>query len=174
MQDHKKRSANMYPQQYAYYGWIPVRVAPAEGAGGEAPCLQKALPLIKEAVQGEREDELFYQHLISLAPSKEEKGIIASIRDDERKHNRMFRQIYKDLTGKEIQAPEKTPFERPSSYLDGIRTALFGELKAVENYRRIRQCLPAGGPYRDMLFEIITDELRHASKYNYLFALNRK
>ncbi|MGV2686777.1 ferritin-like domain-containing protein, partial [Clostridium perfringens] len=26
--------------------------------------------------------------------------------------------------------------------------------------------------YRDMLFDIITDELRHASKYNYLFTLN--
>lgn len=51
------------------------------------------MTLTKRSVQGEREDELFYQYLISIAPSREEKEIIASIRDDERKHNRIFRQI---------------------------------------------------------------------------------
>jgi len=28
------------------------------------------------------------------------------------------------------------------------------------------------GPYKDTLFDIITDELKHASKYNYRFTLN--
>ncbi|KZL88551.1 hypothetical protein CLMAG_62060 [Clostridium magnum DSM 2767] len=46
--------------------------------------LEEALALIKEAIQGEREDELFYDYLLSLAPTKEEKDIIASIRDDEK------------------------------------------------------------------------------------------
>ena len=136
------------------------------------PQLQEALNDIRKAVQGEREDELFYDYLISVAPTKEEKEIIASIRDDERRHNQIFRRIYKDFTGMDIVSmDEEKTFEKPESYLEGIKKALFGELAAVERYRNIRRALPIG-PYRDMLFDIITDELRHASKYNYLFTLN--
>lgn len=134
--------------------------------------LKKSLQLIKEAVEGEREDELFYDYLISIAKDSRDKEIIASIRDDERKHNRMFRKIYKDFTGMDIPMSNDTNFKKPSSYVEGIEMALFGELAAVEKYRVIRQGLP-NGPYRDMLFEIITDELKHASKYNYLYTKNR-
>lgn len=35
------------------------------------------------------------------------------------------------------------------------------------------RCLP-NGKYRDMLFEIITDELKHSAKYNDLFTVNVK
>ncbi|MGH4122249.1 MAG: ferritin-like domain-containing protein [Clostridium sp.] len=135
------------------------------------PQLQEALVGVKEAVQGEREDELFYDYLISVAPTREEKDIIVSIRDDERKHNRLFRKIYKDFTGMEVPTGGEETFEKPKSYLDGIKKALFGELRAVEKYRAIRRALPMGS-YRDVLFEIITDEIKHSSKYNYLFILN--
>ena len=135
------------------------------------PQLQEALEGVKEAVQGEREDELFYNYLISVAPTREEKDIIASIRDDERRHNRLFRKIYKDFTGMEVPSGEEETFERPKSYIDGIKKALFGELRAVEKYRAIRSALPLG-PYRDILFDIVTDEIKHSSKYNYLFTLN--
>lgn len=137
-----------------------------------SPQLQEALNEVKEAVQGEREDELFYDYLISVAPTKEEKDIIGTIRDDERRHNRLFRQIYKDLTGVEVPSGEEEMFKEPKSYIDGIKKALFGELSAVERYRAIRRALPIG-IYRDILFDIITDEIKHSSKYNYLFTLNK-
>lgn len=70
-----------------------------------------------------------------------------------------------------MQPGGEETFERPTSYLEGIKKALFGELGAVEKYRVIRRALPMG-PYRDMLFDIITDEIKHSSKYNYLFTLN--
>jgi len=132
--------------------------------------LQDSLSLIEQAVTGEREDELFYDYLISVAPSKEAKEIIESIRNDEQKHNQMFRWIYHSLTGKTISTPTNVTFEEPTSYMDGIRQALFGELKAVERYRDIRAGLPTRY-YRDMVFEILTDELKHADKYNYLLNL---
>jgi rubrerythrin len=135
------------------------------------PQLLEALEWVKEAVQGEREDELFYDYLISVAPTREEKDIIVSIRDDERRHNRLFRKIYKDFTGIEVPPGGEETFERPRSYIDGIKKALFGELRAVEKYRAIRRAMPMG-PYRDVLFDIITDEIKHSSKYNYLFTLN--
>jgi rubrerythrin len=133
--------------------------------------LQKSLTLIKEAVQDEKKDQLFYEFLISQAPTQEEKEIIGSIRDDEMKHNKMFKQLYKDLTNTDITGGDEEEFIRPSSYLDGIKQAMFGELKAVEKYRIIRVGLPTQQS-RDVLFEIITDELKHGSKYNYLYTLN--
>ncbi len=133
--------------------------------------LKEALLLIKDAVEDERKDELFYGHLISLAPNEEQEQIIISIRDDEEKHNKMFREIYYSLTNMEIRSPENLYFEEPESYVEGLTQALFGELSAIEKYRDIRAGLPTRN-HRDMLFEIITDEIKHSAKYNYLLTVN--
>lgn len=133
--------------------------------------LKEALNLIKEAIRGEKEDELFYDYLIKLAPTKEEKGIIESIRDDEKRHNMIFKRIYKDFTREEVECEENKDFKKPRSYIDGIKRALLGELSAVEKYKRIRQGLPYT-QYRDLLFGIITDEIRHGILYNYILYLN--
>lgn len=133
--------------------------------------LEEALELVKKAVQGEREDELFYNYLISVAPTKEEEKIISDIRDDEKKHNEMFREIYAFYTGVEIPRPTNISFKEPESYIAGIKKAFFGELEAMERYRIIRAGLPSRY-HRDMVFEILTDELKHADKYNYILNLN--
>lgn len=133
--------------------------------------LREALKLIKESIQGEKEDELFYDYLIDLAPTNEEKEIIKGIRDDEKRHNRIFKKIYKDFTREEVKDEECEDFKKPRSYIDGIKKALMGELAAVEKYKRIRQGLPYI-QYRDLLFGIITDEIRHGILYNYILYLN--
>ncbi|BBH20107.1 hypothetical protein Back11_14520 [Paenibacillus baekrokdamisoli] len=133
---------------------------------------QQALDLIKEAVQGERNDELFYDELIKLAPNSEQAAIIASIRDDERGHNQMFRGIYREITGQEIMGISNEQYQRVESYDIGLQRALQGELSAVEKYRKIWFGLPAG-IYRDTVMGIILDEMKHASKYNYLLTLTR-
>jgi rubrerythrin len=133
--------------------------------------LEEALKIVKEAVMDEREDELFYNYLISVAPTQEEKDIIVTIRNDERKHNKLFRGIYKAFTGNDIETPANVDFEKPKTYIDGIKKALFGELGAVERYRDIIAGLPTRY-YRDMVFEILTDEQKHADKYNYILNIN--
>lgn len=133
--------------------------------------LEEALRLVKKAVQGEKEDEIFYSFLISEAPTKEEKDIISDIRDDEMNHNKMFREIYYYFTGEELPRNTKADFKEPENYVEGLKRALFGELAAMERYRIIRAGLPSEY-YRDMVFEILTDELKHADKYNYLLNLN--
>lgn len=135
--------------------------------------LQAAIKLIKNAILGEREDELFYDYLISEAPSEEDKKIIESIRDDERKHNRMFRELYYELTGRMPPQAAEPEFTKPESYLAGLQQALFGELGAVERYRRILFALTKRKDI-NMLTEIISDELKHASKYNFLYTKNKK
>lgn len=140
--------------------------------GYDPEALQKSLALMFEAVQGEKEDRLFYEYLISVAPTQEDKEIISSIRDDEIRHNLMFKKMYKDFTGQEVMDVTAEGFKKPASYTDGIQQALFGELKAVEKYREIRKGLP-DRQNRDVVFEILTDELKHAAKYNFLYTENR-
>ncbi len=132
--------------------------------------LPEALNLIVASVRGEREDELFYDYLLGVAPPAQ-REIIAPIRDDERKHNKLLRQLYWEVTGQEIPPAPDEPFDRPQNYCDGITRALFGELAAVERYRKILYGF-VFLPYRNIITEIYTDELKHASKWNYLFALN--
>ncbi|MFF2091175.1 ferritin-like domain-containing protein [Paenibacillus sp. NPDC058174] len=131
----------------------------------------EALQMIKEAVQDERNDELFYDELINLAPSQEQVAIIESIRNDERGHNQMYREMYRALAGQEITGISSEQYERVHSYIEGLQRALMGELGAVEKYRRIWFGLPVG-IYKDTVFGIILDELKHAAKYNYLITLN--
>lgn len=131
----------------------------------------EALYLVKLAVQGEKEDELFYDYLISEAPTNEEKDIIASIRDDEIKHNKLFTEIYQYFTNQNITAPSTVDFAKPASYIDGIKKAKFGELAAVERYRNIHAGF-SSDYFRDIVFEILTDELKHAHKYDYILYLN--
>lgn len=132
------------------------------------PALQQALCLIRKALAGERHDRLFYDYLISVAPGAREREIILSIRNDEIKHLEMFREIYRDITGTNPTPLGSEEFTKPANYRAGVDEALFGELAAVEMYRKIYFGLKTR-KHRDMLFEIITDELKHASKYNYLY-----
>jgi rubrerythrin len=134
--------------------------------------LMQSLELMREAVQGEREDELKYQYLISVAPTQEEVDIITSIRDDERNHREWFRQMYQCYTGQEIpRTSGGEELQRPVSYLQGVSDAVFGELGAMEKYRVIREGLPSR-LYRDLVFRILTDEMKHATKYNYILAIH--
>ncbi|OPX87193.1 MAG: Rubrerythrin [Pelotomaculum sp. PtaB.Bin104] len=130
----------------------------------------EALRLVVVSVSGEREDELFYNYMLNVAPP-EQKEIIAAIRYDEIKHNKMLRELYWQLTGQEITTPQNNAFQPPKSYCNGITKALFGELAAVERYRKILFGLEFL-PYRNMITEIYTDELKHGSKWNYLYKIN--
>ena len=120
------------------------------------------------AVRNEREDELFYDRLLEQAPTDKEKEIITSIRNDERKHNKILRDLYYNFTGQVIQADMSMPnINNTSTYKENLEKALFGELDAVVKYRKILGTMPSGNSYT-LLMSIMTDELRHASKYNFL------
>lgn len=130
--------------------------------------LNQAIDLIRQSVAGEREDELFYDNLIEQAPTEKEKEIIRSIRDDERKHNQILRKLYYNFTGQILPQDLSTPsIDTNLSYKENLEKALFGELNAVKKYRKIMGTMPSGDSYT-LLMSIMTDELRHASKYNFL------
>lgn len=115
-----------------------------------------------------KEDEMFYDILIEQAPTEKEKNIIKSIREDERKHNQILRRLYYEFTGQVLPIDILTNEQKNNmDYKSNLEKALFGELDAVAKYRKILGTMPSGNSYT-LLMSIMTDELRHASKYNFL------
>lgn len=158
---------NMYNQ---YYGFSEPNYRSSEPQlnSGEIITLNQAIGLIKQSVANEKEDELFYDILIKQAPSEKEKDIIRSIRDDERKHNQILRRLYYEFTGQIIPADTLVnESSENTDYKSNLEKALFGELDAVVKYRKIMATMPSGNSYT-LLMSIMTDELRHANKYNFL------
>ena len=151
--------------------------------------LAQGVDLIRQSVSDEREDEMFYDSLIKKARTEQEKKIITEIRDDERKHNRILREVYFNLTGQMVSgmgmsdmpsmqmmpnaSNMSSSLEKPHEtheeleYKVGLEKALFGELEAVIRYRRIMSVMPSGNNYI-LLMSIMTDEIRHSAMYNFL------
>lgn len=160
----------MYPYNQ-YYGFDEYNYrsnVPQEDSG-EIITLNQAIELIRKSVGNEREDEIFYDTLIKQAPTEKQKEIIRSIRNDERKHNQILRKLYYDFTGQMIPI-DTLAVEGNNENMDyksQLEKALFGELDAVAKYRKIMGTMPSGNSYT-LLMSIMTDELRHASKYNFL------
>ncbi len=132
--------------------------------------LDEALKLIEKAVMGESHDVKYYEMLMKMC-GKEDMDIFESIIADERKHGQLFRTIYCELTGHVLpQAPEVevTPSK---SCCEGIEEAVMDELAAVERYRKILYAM-RDRRHINMMVEIFTDELKHASKLNLLCCKN--
>jgi rubrerythrin len=133
--------------------------------------LSEALELVKQAVEGETEDKLFYDYLIKNASSKSDVEIISGIRDNEINHAKMFRQLYYEHTGKIIPPNINVSFEPPKTYCEGLKKALIGETNAVKKYRKILFAMK-DRRHINMLTEIITDELRHGILYSFIIHSN--
>ena len=159
---------NMYNQ---YYGFSEsnYRSSIPQMNNEEIITLNEAIGLIRQSVGNEKEDEMFYDILIKQAPTEKEKEIIRSIRNDERKHNQILRSLYYQFTGQMLPVNSLTnePNSNTNDYKSNLEKALFGELDAVTKYRKIMGTMPSGNSYT-LLMSIMTDELRHASKYNFL------
>ena len=159
---------NMYNSFYGFDEYNTRSANQMNTYNDELITLKQAIDLIRQSVGNEREDELFYDNLIKQAPTEEEKEIIRSIRDDEKKHNKILRDLYYNFTGQMVPPSMGTvEINKELSYKENLEKALFGELEAVKKYRRIMGTMPSGNSYT-LLMSIMTDELRHASKYNYL------
>ena len=158
---------NMYNQYYGFREYN-YRNSEMKEQSEEIITLNQAIDLIRKSVDDEKEDEMFYGILIEQAPTDKEKDIIRSIRDDERKHNQILRELYYEFTGQILPQDTLSNNEKNNiDYKSNLEKALFGELDAVAKYRKILGTMPSGNSYT-LLMSIMTDELRHASKYNFL------
>lgn len=132
---------------------------------------KELLDLIMEAMKDERHDRVKYKNMMDMTRSEKIKKQINFAFEDEGKHYKMFQRIYYMLTGNKIDIPIP-PVEKYDKLIDAIETSINGELGAVELYRKIYSLLPTR-QLRDMLYEIITDEQEHATRFTYLYAMER-
>lgn len=129
--------------------------------------LNEALEIIKNSIADEAEDASLYNMMINQAMQNEDKEIITSIANDEKKHNMMLRQIYFSLTGINLPMSKEITLNNQNTYIKNLRKSLFGELEAAKKYRKVLGAMTDKENY-NKLMEIMIDELTHASKYNYL------
>ena len=137
---------------------------------------KEAINLINSSIENEREDAMFYMWLIQNIPTDLEESqrvdiaqTIQGIANDEKLHNEILKSMYRQLTGTEAQMQTQgEAFQVPNSFEEGIVKALKGEVEAVRKYRKIMAGMPDNS-YRDQVFSILTDELRHGILYNYIY-----
>lgn len=132
---------------------------------------KEALKVIKEAIYDEMYDVAFYEYLLKSAETEEEKCILKSIIEDEKKHHNLLKKVYCDITGKEVKIDEIIVVDKPKTYIGGVKKAHHGEIKAGEKYRKVREDLKEEC-HRDILLEIMTDEFKHANWFNYILIVN--
>lgn len=156
---------NIYNRRYGYPYYRREKTVVDE----EIISLSEALELIRKSIADEKQDKIFYSALIEKAPDDNAKKIITDIRDDEKNHNEILRFIYSNITGEvfnDINNNENKTSEE-TTYAQDLENALFGELDAVKKYRKIMGAMPSN-KMQTLVMSILTDELRHANKYNYL------
>lgn len=127
------------------------------------------IDLIIEAMKDERHDRVKYKMMMDMTKKDKIKEQIRFAYEDEGKHYKMFQYIFYQLTGKQIDIPIPE-VEEYDELIDAVESSINGELAAVELYRKIQSMLPNIG-LRDMLFEIITDEQEHATRFTYVFSM---
>lgn len=158
----------------------------AEDVAEELISFNEALDLIRQSIEDEREDEIFYDSIIEIAPTDAEKDIIRGIRDDEKRHNNILRYLYYNFTGMalretRIESEESNVYTRHDNnsntninnkYMRLLTEAWLGEFAAVRKYRKILGAMPDQRS-RTLINSILTDELIHSNKYNYLITKNK-
>jgi len=127
------------------------------------------LDLISEAMKDEKHDTIKYKRMLEMTEKDKVRKQIEFAYKDEQKHYKMFQNIVYMLTGKKFDVPEPK-VEEYKSLLPAVESSINGELEAVELYRKIFSMLRTI-QMRDMLYEIITDEQEHATRFVYLYSM---
>ncbi len=156
--------------KYGYYYGYPRCNRNNTVVDDELISLDKAVEGLLNSIKNEKEDEFFYTNLIEMAPDYA-KDTISSIRDDETRHNEILRFVYSNITGEVAKNSDENVQIQEMTYAEGLEKAFFDEIAAVKKYRRIMGAMP-NTKLHTLLMSIMTDELRHASLYNYLIHKN--
>lgn len=131
---------------------------------------EKFLSLLNQAIREEREAQQFYSHLLRFAHTPFEREMVQHPLKDERKHEQMLLQVYRQLTGKEAMLSTPSGGE-VREFTEGLKKAFQGELEAQEMYREmILLVYPEAHWLRDYLFIIWSDEVEHAQRFTFLRA----
>ncbi len=136
-----------------------------------SPADRKIIEMLIEALKDETMDYNYYGKLANLARTQEDKEIIKGVQMDEQKHFLLISDIYFKMTGEKpkVEAGVK-PISR--NLLREYEKSILSEINGMEFYRKLYFSF-LNVQIRDMIFEILTDEQQHSTKFTYLFAKNK-
>lgn len=119
------------------------------------------------AINDEASAVKFYAELENAVPDRYG-DFVDHARNDEISHEKIFRKLYYRLTGSHWTT-KLDPYKF-NTYREGVETAFRRELEAAEKYRDmyLNTKIPK---VRDILFKVMTDEMEHAQRFNFIFAL---
>ncbi|GHU56821.1 hypothetical protein AGMMS49975_20910 [Clostridia bacterium] len=124
--------------------------------------------LVEQAIS-EKTDETAYMRLLSeKMKNKNDKEIVRGISADGEKHRLMFLKIYENISG-ERYGGGFSPTPPDDTILRSFEVNIFNLSSNVEFYRKIYNFVK-DEEIRDILFEIITDELLNMQKFSYLYS----
>lgn len=126
--------------------------------------------MIVEAMKAERHDRVKYKIMMEMTKDPDVIKQIKFAYDDEIKHYGMFRQMYFQLTGQNLDIPLPAKVETYNTLMDAVKSSIEGESEAVDLYRKIYALL-TNKQMRDKVFEIITDEQEHFGRFIYLYSM---
>jgi rubrerythrin len=134
-----------------------------------APYMSILSDMLIEAMKDERHDRAKYKMMMDMTKNDKIRRQIEFAYEDEGKHYEMFQQLLFQCTGRMVDIPVPE-IKKCEKLIDAIESSIDGELEAVELYRKIHALLPTRSA-RDQLYEIITDEQEHATRFVYLYAI---
>lgn len=134
--------------------------------------LEQAIDLMEVTVENGAAGIKLLNFLIDNAPTEQEKRLLIGMRNDELKHEKMLREIYRDITGEDMQIFDPVEINLPESYVDGIVEAILDHFETILLINTIQYGLQSER-YRNILFEIRIDELRHADELNFIYTFNK-
>ncbi|GIM46868.1 hypothetical protein DNHGIG_24170 [Collibacillus ludicampi] len=156
---------------YPYFGYAyPYRTPDVTSWKKYIKNNERFLSLLNESIRDERMAQQFYGELFQFAITPFERSMIQHAFVDERKHEQMLLQVYRNLEGRDPELPHvRAPEVR--EFTEGVKKAFLDELEAQETYREM-MLLVSGEAYalRDYLFEIWSDEVEHAQRFTYIRA----
>ncbi len=129
----------------------------------------KLLALLEEVLGDELSDYEYYKRFQMLFDEPKDREIIRHISLDEMKHKKIIENIYTEISGKKPPIPKIEDIKITRNIPVELAKKIAGEYDGEELYRKIYFLLDKP-EYRDMLFELLTDENIHAGKLTYLYS----
>jgi rubrerythrin len=121
---------------------------------------------LQKAINDQASAVAFYGDLEAMAKTDRQQRCIDHARRDEMVHLRLFKAMYRTLTGRH---PHVQPTKMSvSDFKAGILQAFDAELEAAEMYRDmyLSTQIPK---VRDVLFRTMTDEMEHAQRFSFIY-----
>jgi len=124
------------------------------------------LDLLKEAMADEATDMKYYDKLSWLVADPGDREVVRHVQADEKKHLKALTDIYQMLTG-EVPVVTARESEIGHDLRAELEKRVLAELEGMEFYRKL-YLSHKSTEMRDAFFEMLTDEMEHAIKMQYL------